>query len=66
MMASYDFFFKAQRRGMPSGSMERSVSLKIVSSGGYDARALELEQLPKPVNEKSPAAQLAAKRCLCL
>jgi len=28
MMASYDFFFKAQQRGMLNGSMERSVSLK--------------------------------------
>jgi hypothetical protein len=39
MMASYDFFFKARRRGMPNGSMERSVSLKKVSCGGHDARA---------------------------
>jgi hypothetical protein len=44
MMASYDFFFKARRRGMPNGAMERSVSLKIVSSGDYDARAKTIAQ----------------------
>jgi hypothetical protein len=51
MMASYDFFFKARRRGMPNGSMERSVSLKKVSCGA--GTTLELEQLPKPVNENA-------------
>jgi hypothetical protein len=56
MMASYDFFFKARRRGMPNGSME-SVSLKKVSCGGYDARARTIAQTCQRRNRRRLSLQ---------